>query len=149
MPSIHLSTFVEAAPERVFAAFTDFEHAEKNLSGVVRLEVLTDGPVGAGTRFRETRMMFKRETTETLEITGFEPGRSLTFSCDSHGSLWSSTFTFTPEAGGTRVDLHSQCRAQTLGARLMTPMCFLFAGSMKKMMLQDMEELKGVAEREG
>ena len=68
---------IEAEPEQVFLLFTDIEKFPENLSGIERVELLTAGPVGVGTRFKETRIMFKRETTEEMEVTRFDPPRAL------------------------------------------------------------------------
>lgn len=69
MTPIRMSTTIQAPPERAFAAFADFPHAARSVSGIERIEMLTDGPVGAGTRFRETRIMFGREATEEMKVT--------------------------------------------------------------------------------
>lgn len=38
----------------------------------MKIELLTDLPVGEGTRFKETRIMFKREATEEMEFVEFD-----------------------------------------------------------------------------
>ena len=51
---------VDAPPEVVFAHASDFRRAPEFITAIAKMEILTSGPVGAGTRFRETRMMFGR-----------------------------------------------------------------------------------------
>ena len=82
---------IGAPQAAVFHLFADVKRAAEHLSGVVRVEKLTDGPVGKGTRFRETRVFFKKEATEELEITGFDPPRSYTLGCESCGCTYSTT----------------------------------------------------------
>lgn len=146
MAVYRFTSHVEAPPERVFAQYTDFEHAAENISAIRDLTVLTDGPIGKGTRFRETRFVMKREATEEMEITAFDPNRGYSVGCDSCGCRWGSDFTFTPENGGTRVDLVMHSKALTLGAKLMSPMGVLFAGMIKKCVQQDLDELKAHCE---
>lgn len=141
-----LSRHVQADPRRTFAAFTDFAGAPQHVSGIKRIELLTEGPVRVGTRFRETRVMFNREATEEMEVTEFRPSESYSLGCDSCGARWSSRFVFTPEGGGTRVDLEMQCRPTTFVAWLMTPMSWLMAGTMRKCVEQDMIDMQRVAE---
>jgi uncharacterized protein YndB with AHSA1/START domain len=105
MPALTFTTEFAAPRERVFAAFTDLEHAAENVAAIVRVEVLTDGPVGRGTRFRETRVMFRREATEELEITAFDPPQSYTVEADSCGTHWRTTFQF------SQIDAETKARA--------------------------------------
>jgi len=117
------------------------------LSGIERIEVLTDGPVGVGTRFRETRILFKREATEEMEFTAFEPGVSYSVGCESCGCRYDTRFDFVPEGGGTRVEMRMETKALTFGAKLMSPLAKLMAGAMRKMLENDLSEVKATAER--
>ena len=85
MAGFELTEHVAAPPAEVFAVFADFEGAPQRTSGIDKLEVLTEGPIGPGTRFRETRTMFGRQTTEELEIVAFDEGRSYSVRCESCG----------------------------------------------------------------
>jgi len=147
MPRFTFSTHIAAPPERVFEKSTDFEHAPEFLSGVERTEVVTDGPVAKGTTWRETRVMFGKEHTETLEVADFNPPKSLRIGCDSCGVIWDSEFRFTPEKGGTRVDLVMEGKAQTFWARVMgAVMMPMMARSIKKAIEQDLADIKCVCE---
>lgn len=143
---ITLSEFVDADPERVFEVFSDIASAPERVTGVKEVTLLTDGPVGRGTRFRETRVMFGKDATEELEFTEFQPPRSYTIGCESCGVYFTSLFTFEPEAGGTRVTMDMRTRSLSLKAKLMAPMCVLFAGGARKAMRQDLLDLKRFAE---
>lgn len=137
---------IAAEREGVFELFSDLRHAAGRIAGIKRLEVLTEGPIRKGTRFRETRVMFNREATEEMEIVDFQPGRSYTVQCLSCGVLWSSTFRFEAAGGETDVSLDMSCKPMTFFAKLMSPLGRLMAGGMKKCIEQDMEDLKKFAE---
>lgn len=64
---------IRASPERVWEALTDLQGTERVLSGVERIEVLTEGGFAVGTRWRETRRMLGREATEEMYVTASEP----------------------------------------------------------------------------
>lgn len=147
MGLLTLSIHVDAPPERVFAAATDIPRAAERIRGITGIRMQTDGPVGVGTVWRETRVMFGKEHTETLEITAFDPPRSYSVGCDSCGVLWDSRFEFVPENGGTRVDLVMRSTPRTLWARVMgavtTP---LFRKALMRCIAEDLEDIKRHAE---
>lgn len=144
---IACSEHVDAPVERVFAVASDIERAPEVISAITKMDMLTPGPVGVGTRFRETRIMFGKEATEVMEFTVFDPPRSYTLVADSHGCHYVSTFRFTPEAGGTRVDFEFTGDAHSFGAKVMSAvMGPLMKGTMRKMLAKDLRELKRSAE---
>lgn len=147
MGQFSLNISVDAPKEEVFRIFTDFENAPKRVRGISKLEVLTDGPVGVGTRFRETREMFKREATEEMEITQLTPGESYTVGCETCGCEYATVFRFTPTRSGTDVEMQMTTRAISLFAKIMSPIMSLMMGPMmRKCMMQDMADLKAAAE---
>ena len=146
MGNLTMTKQIEAAPEAVFEVFADLDKFADRVSGIVRIERLTDGAVGVGTRFRETRMMFKREATEEMEFTAFEAGRSYTLGCESCGCDYATTFTFRPEGNGTLVEVDMQFRPITFFAKLMMPLGKLMSGPLKKCIDRDVEDLKAVVE---
>ncbi|MHC4429783.1 MAG: SRPBCC family protein, partial [Planctomycetota bacterium] len=138
---------IEAPQAAVFQLFADMNRAADHLSGVVRLEKLTDGPVGKGTRFRETRVIFKKEATEELEITDFDPPRSYTVGCESCGCTYSTTMHFVPNGNVTDVEVEMESRPVTFMAKIMSPFTNLMMSKlMQKCFDKDLEDLKKVAE---
>ncbi|MEM7457627.1 MAG: SRPBCC family protein [Planctomycetota bacterium] len=138
--------FVNAPLSEVFRRYADFENAAENLSGITNVEILTDGPVGKGTRFKETRVMFGRESTEELEITEFEQDRLYKVEAESCGAHFQTIFRSTIEGDATRVDVDMKTRSLTLFAKLMAPLGFLMAGTMKKCVTDDIDEIKQLCE---
>jgi hypothetical protein len=146
MLEFSLTKQIQAPPERVFDVFVDLDRAADRISGIVRMEKLTPGPVGVGTRFCETRVMFRRETTEELEFIAFDRGKSYTVGCTSCGTEWRTTFRFRPDGETTIVEMGTQIRPVSFLARLMAPLGKMMAGSMKKCLDRDMTDLKEVIE---
>lgn len=146
MAKLEISKRINAPRERVFEVFTEFDRAAERISAIKRIEVLTDGPARKGTRFRETRILFGKEATETMEVTDFQPNRSYTVCANSCGAIFESTFTFTPEGSATQVVMTVKTKPVTVLAKVATLFSFLRAGMMKRMMIQDMDELARVAE---
>ncbi|MGB0717534.1 MAG: SRPBCC family protein, partial [Phycisphaerae bacterium] len=147
MAKFTLTVHVDAPREKVFQIFSDFENAAERISGISKLDILTDGPVGVGTRFRETRVMFNKEATEEMEITQLTTGESYTVICESCGCHYESIFRFEPDGERTHVAMEFNAKPLTLFAKLTSPIAGLLFGSMmRKCMLKDLEDLKAFAE---
>ena len=146
MPAFTLTKRIHASPEVVWDVFTDFDKVADRISAIVKLELLTDGPVGLGTRFRETRIMFKREATEEMEFTDFDPPRSYTIGSESCGCEYSCKHRFVPDGNDTVLEFEMSYRPVSIFAKLMTPLGKLMQGPMIKCLEKDFDELKAVAE---
>ncbi|UCF66468.1 MAG: SRPBCC family protein, partial [Acidobacteriota bacterium] len=120
MTPISVSCDIAAPVEHVFARAVDFAHAAERIEAILAVEMLSEGPVGVGTRFRETRKMFGKEASETMEVSTFEPPRRYVLSAESHGARYRSTFTFEPTGHGTRVTRSFEAIPLTFFARLMS-----------------------------
>ena len=146
MKPVTVETVIAAPPTHVFALFTDLRGAPGRVRGIQSLELLTDGPVGKGTRFRETRVMFGKASSETMEILSFEPGRSYSVGAHSCGTRYLTTFDFEPVAGGTRVRMSFQGTPEALPARLLAPLFGFMTGAVRKAVEADMADLKTACE---
>ena len=148
MSLITVSTQVAAPIDQVFKVYTQIEKAAERIPSITKLEVLTDGPFGEGTRWRETRLMMKKEATEEMWVTGFQSPNSYNVEAESHGSKYSTLFSFAPEGEGTKVTWAFTCTPVTFGAKIMSPVFgVLFKGVMRKAMLGDLNALREVCER--
>ncbi len=59
--------------DQVFTLITDAKNLRRWQASLIENELLTEGPLKAGTRFREKRRMGSRETVIGGEITEFVP----------------------------------------------------------------------------
>jgi carbon monoxide dehydrogenase subunit G len=146
MAQFSIGKHVEATREEVFAVASDFHNAANNIRGIDELEVLTDGPIGVGTRFRETRVMFGKRSTEEMEITAFNPPEGYTVEADSCGAHYRAEYRFIPDIAGTHLRVTFEARPVTVLAKLMSPLALLMTGPMKKCIDADLEDLKDAAE---
>lgn len=72
---VTLSRRIGAAPAAVWEVLTDLEQAERRLSQVTELHIITDGPYAVGTRWRETRRMMGASDTQELVVVENDPER--------------------------------------------------------------------------
>ncbi|KAA3614318.1 MAG: hypothetical protein DWQ01_01030 [Planctomycetota bacterium] len=135
-----------APPEQVFARASDLRKAPETMTAIVQLEVLNDGPIGKGTRFRETRRMFGKEATEEMEIVEFNAPHHYAVGAENHGCSYHTDLHFRPVNGGTEVEMVFKAKANTFMAKVMA---FLMKPMMKMVMKscrQDLEDLKAAIE---
>jgi len=147
MAQIKVEKQVRAPVQRVFAVATNLRDGARNIPSITALEVLTEGPVGLGTRFRETRKVFGREATEEMEITAFDPPRSMSLGAESHGCRYRNDFRFDPRDGGTRIEMTFNAEPVSFGAKvigvLMRPMMKMLMAECGK----DLDAIAATAER--
>ena len=138
---------IEAPIQQVFELFTDLSHAADHVESIKTIEVIGKGPVGKGTRFRETRIMFGKERTEEMEITSFDPPRSYRVEAMTCGAQFTTIYRFEGGQRETRVTMETCMKPVSLLSRVTGPlMGFMMKGSMRKMMSVDHADLKRVAE---
>lgn len=139
---LSIERLAKAPRERVFAVASDLANAPNVIPAITKLEILTSGPVGEGTRFRETRRMFGSAATEEMTISRFDPPNGYTVVADSHGSKYESTFSFDEVPEGTRIRLRFEGRPYTVAAKILS---FLFRGMTKKMGEMIAKDLEAIA----
>lgn len=140
---------VNAQADAVFAAASDFANAASRITGITKMEMLTTGPVGVGTRFRETRVMFGKQATETMEVIDFKPGRSYTLGATSHGCTYRTTLTVRPVANGSEVELDFVGTPLSFSRKIMAAlMGWMINKACTKAVRQDLADLKASVERE-
>lgn len=146
MKSLHTSRLVHADPERVFQVFTDLRNAPDRVGGIEAIELLKDGPVGVGTRWNETRVVFGKSCTEELRMTAFDAPRSYTVGCTANGSEFTTVFRFVPEGDGTRVELDLSVKPLTFFAKVASPMSTMMLKACQKAVESDLDDLAAVCE---
>lgn len=103
--AVTVSRTVLAPLETVWDIATDLRSMPETVSAITEVDVLEGGdPFDVGTRWRETRLMMRREATEEMEVTAVAPQRGYTVEADNGGVHYRTVFTFTP-AGSGRTDV--------------------------------------------
>lgn len=142
MAGFERSEHIARPHPQVWNFFVDHANAPKWNPDIVSLEQITDGPVGVGTKFRETRRIGKKKHTVTLEITDFEEGRKYAGTVDAAGIRGTYTYRFEPRGDETEVNLVAEIEGRGL-AKLMVP---LVKRSMIKQDGAQLERLRNAVE---
>jgi uncharacterized protein YndB with AHSA1/START domain len=135
--TIHLNRPVE----QVFAFLADTEKVSSWQSSLIELEQLTEGPLHAGSRFREIRRLGLRDAEIQGQVTAFEPNKRLETRTTTKPEVTVS-YSFDPENGGTRLRYKFVLLSSGI-MRLFEP---LIARSLKKDRESDFETLKHLLE---
>lgn len=139
-----VSRTIKAPVERVFDAVAHIENFSEAVSTITNVEFLSEQRRGVGTRFRETRVMGRREATTELEVTEYEPGERIRLMAEEGGSTWDSVFTTKADDDGTLLELTMVATPHTMAARLLNP---LTKGMVAKAIRGDMDAVKAYCER--
>ena len=131
-----------ASPDRVWAMASDFENASGRIKAITKIEMLTPGPVAAGTRFREWR---GRHAVD-MEIAAWSPPRSYALRGYAAGTEFLSEIRCVPVGSGTRLEMEIRVRPQTFGAKLLSPLLALMSRSMVKSCRKDLVDIAAAAE---
>ena len=94
MPGVSVSAKMSASVDDVFRHSTNLSEWADMITDVVGVEILTDGEIGKGTRFRETRVVFGKEATEEMEITEFDPPHGFVLEAESCGTHYVTRHSF-------------------------------------------------------
>ncbi len=135
----------------VWELATNLPGAPEVMEAITSVEMLTPGPFGVGTRWRETRHVYGREASEVMEITDVVQGRSYTAQASSRGMHYVSTFTFEPTGDGDEGCEVSMRFGGTADARLAKVISAVtaraMAGSVRKALMADLDDLAAAAEQ--
>ncbi len=141
MISYEKTVSINCPIDQVFALITDAKNLRSWQASLVENQILTDGPLHAGTRFHEKRRMGSRVTDIEGEITDFVPNerfatRTLT------GPQVTVSYTLEPVNGGTRVTYRFALHATGM-MRFLEP---FFLGSIRRDTEADFSNLKRILE---
>lgn len=133
---------IAKTPKDVFEVLSDPTNATEFLDNITESKKLTDGPIGVGTSFRETRVVRGKEASADLLVSAYEPGTHFGISSEAEGIKVDYHYRLTPEGDGTRLTW--TCELQASGLRKM--MLPLVVSIMKKEDGDHLQRLKAYLE---
>jgi carbon monoxide dehydrogenase subunit G len=120
------SVVIDRSVEEVFDFATDLNNASKFLPNVTKVEMLTDGGMKPGAKFKETRVMNGKERSAVIEIVEHDRPKVQAAAACMMGMCAKYTFRFSAEGSGTRVEMEAVVTGNFLW--------WLFLGMMSRMM---------------
>ena len=134
-----------APPDRMWAMASDFANASGRIKAITKVEMMTPGPIGVGTHFREWR---GRQNVD-MEIAAWSPPRSYTLRGYAMGTEFMSDIRCVPDGTGTRLEMEIHVRPQAFLAKLFSPLLALMSKAMVKTCTKDLVDIAAAAEAAG
>ena len=146
--TIKVNVLINADVEKVWGIISDIENSINVITAINKIEVLNKPAEGlVDLKWRETRTMFGKEATEVMWITEAVENHHYKTRAESHGSVYISELSVMKQNGGIELTMAFGAEPQTFGAKFMwATMGFMFKGSTKKALQQDLEDIKVAAE---
>jgi carbon monoxide dehydrogenase subunit G len=140
---------IEATPTQVWSVVTDRDRAEQVLTGVSRVELMTDGPYAVATRWRETRRMLGWEVTHEMWVADNDPLRRTVVEASTRGTDYRTVFTLTP-VGERATELSVTFGANTPDPGAVQKLAWRVAGRLglratRRAMEQDLDDIAAAA----
>ncbi|WP_299168216.1 SRPBCC family protein [uncultured Arthrobacter sp.] len=146
---ISLTQHVNASADKVWAVISDIPGSATTLSSIKSIEMLSDGPYGEGTRWKETRTMMGRSETVEMWVSEANPPRITTVKALQNGADYTSRMTLEENDGGT--DLTMTFAAEMLNPSRMNKLAMALFGKLgvnatRKALAKDLAEIATRAE---
>ncbi|NQW16663.1 MAG: SRPBCC family protein [Chloroflexi bacterium] len=136
------SITIKAPPETLFLYFSDPENNSKWDPKLETVELLTDKPVGKGSRIRSVRKTPMGSSESVEEITEFEENRKFGWASIEGRVLTTGTIQLVPTDDGTEFTIEISGSLPLM----MKPFAFLIGRMMRKEIRGNLINLKGLAE---
>ena len=94
-----LTQHIKAGPEKVWAVISDIPGSAGTISGIDSVQLLSEGPYGEGTRWKETRTMMGKQETVEMWVSQADPPRSTAVKALQGGADYTSRFTLSGRDG--------------------------------------------------
>ena len=146
---VSVSVNIAKPKENVWKSIIDIDNCMDMISTILAIEVLNRPAEGIiDLRWKETRLMFGKEASETMWITDAVDNSYYRTRAESHGSIYISTLSVESiEDQCTKLTMTFHGEAQSLLMKILSVLINPFMkGSMEKMLLKDLLDIKAFVE---
>jgi uncharacterized membrane protein len=149
--AVTVSRTILAPLETVWGIATDLRSMPETMSVITEVDVLEGGdPFDVGTRWRETRLMMRREVVEEMEVTAVAPQRGYTVEANNHGAHYKTILAFVPVGSGqTEVTMTFEGTPQRPQDVIQRMLGALGLRVVRRALERDLADLADAAEGEG
>ena|SRR5581483_3891365 len=144
---------INASREAIWAAITNIENAAEFMSGIEKVEILEKPASGlVGLKWRETRMLFGEPASAVKWITAAATNEFYQTRAEELGFVFITTMRISDSrvsknSGGMTLISSHDSQPQGIVAKLKSIPMFLFKGTLKKAILQDLNDMKAAIEQ--
>ena len=147
---VEVQVNIKGSRSAVWEAITNIENAAKFINGIEKIEVIEKPANGlVGLKWRETRMYFGKPATVEIWITDAAENEFYKTRAESDGFVFLSTMSISESSDGITLTSAHDYKPQSAVAKLKSISMFLFKGMIKKILLQDLKDIKTAVELNG
>jgi carbon monoxide dehydrogenase subunit G len=136
---------INAPKELVFQTVAHIENFSKAIPHIIKVEFLSEIHSGVGTRFKETRLMNKREASTELEVTQYLENESIRLVSDAGGTIWDTEFKVKEADDGVELRMVMDAKPKHILARFTTS---LIKNMLQKALDADLRSVKEYCEKQ-
>jgi len=114
MKGFELTERIARSPEDVFEVLSNPTRATEFLDNITESRQFTDGPIGVGTVFRETRVMNGKEASADLLLSAYQPYSHVGITTGAEGITVAYRYHLSPDGDGTRLTWTCELEASGL-----------------------------------
>ncbi|CAM3628691.1 SRPBCC family protein [Cytobacillus oceanisediminis] len=118
MADFRSSEIINKPVHEVFNYMVTMENAPELMPYVVKVEKQTEGEIGRGTKFIETRMVRGKNIKADVEIIDFEKDKTYTTRSNANGLITEYKYAFHEIEEGTQVEMEANVKTSGLVAKL-------------------------------
>lgn len=122
MADFRSSVIIHKPVKEVFQYMAGMENVHEVMPIVSKMEKLTEGDIGKGTKFKETRLVRGKEIFAEVEYIQYEENHSFTSRSNSNGLIVEYKYVFHEIEEGTQVELEAFIKTSGLRMKLTRPM---------------------------
>ena len=139
---------INASKQAVWAAITNIENAAQIITGIKKIEIVEKPANGlVGLKWRETRILFGGPATVEKWITQATENKSYQTKAQDGDFVFLTTMRISETSDGLTLTSSHDTLPQSMVARIMSLPMFLFKGTIKKFLLQDLNDIKKAVEQ--
>jgi hypothetical protein len=142
MATITVANQIAAPVHRVFEFFTDIESGSPHVAGIKKIEMMTAGRFGLGTKWLETREVLGITDSAEMEVTSFERDKTYTITHHKAGVRIDTIFWFEPVGDTTKVSVEFEIESDGFPPGLLAPLNWAIAGKVRDVLGHDLADLK-------
>jgi uncharacterized protein YndB with AHSA1/START domain len=139
VPSFSHSVELAQPPEAVFPWLLEQDKVPQWTSDLSRYEA--DSPLRTGAHVKQVLKLGSSELVLDLELTRYEPPRTLESRTETNGIKLTITYDVEPAGAGAQLTQTVDAKASSLTARMLIP---VVAGRLEKKVSTDLERLRGL-----
>ena len=132
---------VSQPPEAVFPWLLEADRVPRWTGHLEAYEQLTGGPVGRGSRMRETIELSGTRVSFVLEVVSYDPPRAAEARFDTNGVQVVNVYALEPAGAGTRVTQSLDAKPTSFGARMLIP---VVRPRLERKLTEDLERLRAL-----